>query len=233
MGRRKTMCRRNSGFAPHRRQGGFIQGAILFALVIIAVVVAAFSLANKDSNTNADAETARVAATLVLKTGSDIQSGVNRAVADGLPASDVQTNLVVQGTADDGKTDLFDTTLRNASRPQLPENGLADGSTAAQPFAAGAALADGVAAKLSKQALTGFGTTQQEVILEIPGFTKLVCQRINNLANGTGTTEDPKTALTDVEAPDGSTQASEGCFGPEAGPYTYFRVLLTDAEAAT
>ena len=41
-GSRETMYESNSGFAPHRRQGGFIQGAILFALVIIAVVVAAF-----------------------------------------------------------------------------------------------------------------------------------------------------------------------------------------------
>ena len=222
------MYLRNSGFAPRRRQGGFIQGAILFALVIIAVVVAAFSLANRDSNSNADAETARVAATLVLKTGSDIQSGVNRAVADGLPASDVATKLEVAGTVDSGNTNLFDSTLRYASRPQLPENGLADGSAATQPFAE-----SGGTAALATGALSGFGSTQQEVYMTVPGLTKLVCQRINNLANGTSTTEGPPAARGDVTQADGTkVRVNEGCYGDDTNDYTYFRVLLIDAVAA-
>ena len=81
------MYLRNNGFAPHRRQGGFIQGAILFALVIIAVVVAAFSLANRDNQTSADTEQARVNASFMLKVGNDLQSAVSRAIADGAQPS--------------------------------------------------------------------------------------------------------------------------------------------------
>ena len=218
------MYLRNSGFAPHRRQGGFIQGAILFALVILAVVVAAFSLASRDSNSSADTETARVGATLVLKTGSDIANGVSRAVSDGLPAADAQSTLVLTGTATGSKLDLFDTTLRYASRPEIPENALAGGSTAVQPFASGT----GGTASLKSVNLAG--STMMDTVLEVPGLTKLVCQRINNLANNVLVNAEP-VGQTDTKAADGVTQAREGCAltGSTGAPtYTYFRVILVD-----
>jgi hypothetical protein len=226
------MYLRNSGFAPHRRQGGFIQGAILFALVILAVVVAAFSLASRDSNSSADTETARVGATLVLKTGADIANGVSRAVSDGLAAADVQSKLVLTGTVADGNLDLFDTTLRYASRPEIPVNALLDGSEAVQPFASDAASPD--AASLVSLALIG-DATLEETVLEVPGLTKLVCQRINNLANNKLVNADPEGTPADTTASDGATQAREGCYAtdPDTGPFTYFRVVLVDATTPT
>ena len=92
----------SSGFAPRRRQGGFIQGAILFALVIIAVVVAAFSLANRDSQSSADTEQARVNASFVLKVGNDLQTGINRAVADGFSPAKLETNMYFDKTESTG-----------------------------------------------------------------------------------------------------------------------------------
>jgi hypothetical protein len=224
------MYTRNSGFAPHRRQGGFIQGAILFALVILAVVVAAFSLASRDSNSSADTETARVGATLVLKTGSDIANGISRAVSDGLPAADVQEKLVLTGTVAAGSLDLFDTTLRYASRPEIPENALADGTEADQPF--GAATTTGAAILSSEDVL---GSTLEETILEVPGLTKLVCQRINNLTNNLLVSDAPPASVDAAVSADGTTQAREGCYAadPDDGPFTYFRVVLVDATTPT
>jgi hypothetical protein len=225
------MYTRNSGFAPHRRQGGFIQGAILFALVILAVVVAAFSLASRDSNSSADTETARVGATLVLKTGSDIANGISRAVSDGLPAADVLAELVLTGDAA-GKLDLFDTTLRYASRPEIPENALADLTDPLQPFGA-ATTAEGVAASLTPVALLG-DENLDETVLEVPGLTKLVCQRINNLANNLLVSDAPPASVAEALSADGETQAREGCYAAdEAGPFTYFRVVLVDATTAS
>jgi hypothetical protein len=130
------MYLRNSGFAPHRRQGGFIQGAILFALVIIAVVVAAFSLANRDSNNSADTEQARVNASFVMKAGNDIQTALSRAVADGLPPANINaTGVVFDNTVSSATVvNLFDTKLRYAVRLQFPVTALATATTV-QPFA--------------------------------------------------------------------------------------------------
>ena len=226
------MYLRNSGFAPHRRQGGFIQGAILFALVILAVVVAAFSLASRDSNSSADTETARVGATLVLKTGSDIANGISRAVSDGLPAADVQGKLTLTGELAEGNLDLFDPTLRYASRPEIPENALADLTDPLQPF--GAATTGDDAASLKAVALLG-DENLDETVLEVPGLTKLVCQRINNLANNRLVNEDPKATPALTKAADNAAQAREGCYAtdPATGPYIYFRVVLVDATTAS
>lgn len=218
----------NSGFAPRRRQGGFIQGAILFALVIIAVVVAAFSLANRDSNNNADVETARVAATVLMTTGTNVSNGINRALADGFSSENVSGKLKLVGTANtaSGEVDLFDSTLRYAVRPELPRNSL---TVDTQPFASGTTGAD--AAAFVSAAITGIGSTRKDVRLEVPNIPKLVCQRINNLANGKVVSADPAATAATTTAQNGTDQAREGCYG--AGPnYTYFRVVLVDAEAA-
>jgi hypothetical protein len=107
-----------------RKQGGFIQGAILFALVIIAVVVAAFSLANRDSQNSADTEQARVNASYVLKVGNDIQTAVNRAIADGMAPSDVNANLLLMGATAAPALSIFDPDVKYLVRPQFPKTAL-------------------------------------------------------------------------------------------------------------
>ena len=214
----------SSGFAPRRRQGGFIQGAILFALVIIAVVVAAFSLANRDSQSSADSEQARVNASFVLKVGNDIQTGVNRAVADGLQPTDISSKLGLAKTAPTGGLVLFDPTLKYMVRPQFPATALATASTA-QPFTGNTADADGTGATATFAAtaagLTGVGGSDKEVVIKVPGLKKDVCSRINVTTNGKLVTDAIPTAI----------DSREGCYLDDT-VYTYYRVIATDAGGA-
>jgi len=218
------MC--SSGFAPRRRQGGFIQGAILFALVIIAVVVAAFSLANRDSTNNADNEQARVNASFVLKVGSDMQTGINRAIADGFPSAGIPTKLILladQGAAED-QLSLFDPTLRYVSRPQFPPTALDDAAT--QPFEAGAA-GDLKVSFDATQAIIGVGEDDlADVLLLVPNLRQDVCRRINVSANSALPTATPPASATEVSG------RREGCYAASAtSAGTYFRVVATDVGA--
>ena len=211
------MC--SSGFAPRRRQGGFIQGAILFALVIIAVVVAAFSLANRDSQSSADSEQARVNASFVLKVGNDLQTGINRAIADGFSPANLEENMVFNNDDSDGtQLNLFDPTLKYMVRPQFPTTALVvDGD---QPFQD--ATTNGVA--WTVEAITDVGGAGADAIVTVTGLKEDVCKRINVTANG---------VLVSAELPGGIDEAStsegwrEGCYA-SGDDFIYFRVVATD-----
>jgi hypothetical protein len=126
--------------------------------------------------------------------------------------------------------DLFDTTLRYASRPEIPENALADGTAAAQPFGAGTTGAD--AATLTNNGNASLlGGANLETILEVPGLTELVCKRINNLTVNTLVNATVPTGIGSLKAADGSSQAREGCYS-NSGNFTYFRVVLVDTAPA-
>ena len=212
------MYKSNSGFAPHRRQGGFIQGAILFALVIIAVVVAAFSLANQDNQTNADSEEARVNATYVLKVGNDIQAAVNRAIADGVNPAEVNSDITFTNTSATGSVGLWDPNLRYLSAaPRFPAS-VQNGTTAP---------ALSWAAPLS----TGAGGTLGEQVLQIANISRAVCWRINNVANDFLPNQAPPASL--AAAILLTPNWREGCFGDNgaATAHTYFRVVVVDAVA--
>jgi len=203
------MYLRNSGFAPHRRQGGFIQGAILFALVIIAVVVAAFSLANRDNQNNADTEQARVNASFMLKVGNDLQSAVSRAIADGAKPDSVTTDLAFSADASDGTVvNLFDPALRYLSEPSYPE-------TALDPDIGT------VTYNWNSVVIPGVGGPATEAIVTVEGLDPAVCARINTTANGTLVTASPPA---DVPAAI-LLNWREGCVGTG----TYFRAVVTDA----
>ena len=213
------MC--SSGLAPRRRQGGFIQGAILFALVIIAVVVAAFSLANRDSQSSADSEQARVNASFVLKVGNDLQTGINRAIADGFAPAKLEDDMVFTNAASDGTTlNLFDPTLKYMVRPQFPTTALVVGG--AQPFLDGA---DNDAAWQVTD-ITGVGGTDADAVVTVTGLKEDVCKRINVTANGVLVTADLPTAIDTGD----SAGWREGCFGDT--DFTYFRVVATDVAPA-
>jgi hypothetical protein len=212
----------SSGFAPRRRQGGFIQGAILFALVIIAVVVAAFSLANRDSQSSADTEQARVNASFVLKVGNDLQTGVNRAIADGFTPRSLSDNMAFDDTTSDGTTlNLFDETLKYMVRPQFPTTALVDPDV--QPFAD--AAENGV--EWQEVAIADVGGTDLEAIVTVTGLKEDVCRRINVTANGVLVSA---TLPTGINAGDAEGWR-EGCF-EDGTDFVYFRVVATDAAPA-
>ena len=211
------MC--SSGFAPRRRQGGFIQGAILFALVIIAVVVAAFSLANRDSQNNADTEQARVNSAYVLKVGSDIQNGINRATADGFSPADIATKLLLLTDADaeDGELSLFDPNLRYVARPQFPTTALTAG--AKQPFGNSETGADATAELSAAAAIDGVGGSAKDVVLLIKDLREDVCKRVNVSTNNVLVTATPPIAV----------EGREGCYSANGtSGFTYYRVVATD-----
>jgi len=222
-----------SGLAPRRRQGGFIQGAILFALVIIAVVVAAFSLANRDNQSSADTEQARVNATFVLKVGNDLQSAINRAIADGLLPAEISTKVKFDASSSSNTVlNLFDQDLKYLARPEFPATALATSSTR-QPFLGTGGGTNATASFATDKSLNNVGGSGLEVIVQVPGLAKAVCQRINTTVNGDLVTATPPAtfgAATDT----GSTNRGwrEGCFGDGTVPYTYFRAVVTDAVAA-
>jgi len=219
----------SSGFAPRRRQGGFIQGAILFALVIIAVVVAAFSLANRDSQSSADTEQARVNASFVLKVGNDLQTGVNRAIADGLNPANLTASGVLfdDGASSGSAVNLFDSTLKYVVRPQFPPTALISG--AVQPFAGSDGAGKGATAVWASKAVTGAGGTAKEAIVTIPGLKADVCKRINVTANNELVTATLPATLT-ATTPASFASWREGCFGAgDSTAHTYFRVVATDA----
>lgn len=215
----------SSGFAPRRRQGGFIQGAILFALVIIAVVVAAFSLANRDSQSSADSEQARVNASFVLKVGNDLQTGINRAIADGFNPANLDPDstagsMVFNSDASDGTVlNLFEENLKYMIRPQFPNTALVDPDS--QPFADTAT--NGVALVLAN--ITGVGdAAASEAVVTVTGLKEDVCKRINVTANGVLVSADVPAAIDDD-----SNGWREGCY-KSGTEFVYYRVVATDVK---
>jgi hypothetical protein len=203
-----------------RKQGGFIQGAILFALVIIAVVVAAFSLANRDSQNNADTEHARVNASYVLKVGNDIQTAVNRAIADGMAPSDVNANLLLMGATAAPALSIFDPDVKYLVRPQFPKTAL---QVDDQPFTSTVTARQ---PNWALSAITGVGGNDKELVLQIPNIKQIVCQRINASANGLIVVAAPPADLAAIA----TAGYREGCFG-SGTTFTYFRTVVTDAQS--
>ena len=207
------MYLRNSGLAPRRRQGGFIQGAILFALVIIAVVVAAFSLANQDNQTSAASEEAKVNATYVLKVGNDLQNGINRAIADGVDPAQANSQILFDDVSTTTAVALWDPALRYlAAAPRFPD-----------AVEATAGTAPGFN-WVTPAPITGIGGTGNEQVVQITGIATAVCRRINNVVNGTVITADVPTSLTAATG----LGWREGCHVGTTGN-TYFRVVVVDA----
>lgn len=66
-----------------RNQEGLIQGALLIALALLAVLIGALSIAGNGRSTNVSEEKAKVLASVILKQSADIQDAFQRAVATG------------------------------------------------------------------------------------------------------------------------------------------------------
>jgi hypothetical protein len=210
------MC--SSGFAPRRRQGGFIQGAILFALVIIAVVVAAFSLANRDSQSSADSEQARVNASFVLKVGNDLQTGINRAIADGFSPANLEDDMsFTSGESDETTLKLFDPTLKYMVRPQFPTTALVVGGV--QPFRDEAT--NDVDWEVTS--IDEVGGADADAVVTVIGLKEDVCKRINVTANGVLVSAGLPTGIDAGE----SVGWREGCYA-SGDDFIYFRVVATD-----
>lgn len=195
----------------HRRQGGFIQGTILFALAILGVIIAAFAVSNTGSNTNTDTERDRVNAGVIMKAGSDLQDGWSRAMADNWQAA----SAAVSGASSATRLLVTDPAYKYAVAPRLPDQAFTDGSQEA--FTS------------DNDVHTGLGSSGAERLVRLAGLKVNVCRRINNLVQGT-----PWNATATVPALASvftSVSASEGCYCSSAdqAPCTYYRVVAVDA----
>lgn len=204
---------RNIRSGSPRRQQGFIQGAILFALGLLVVIIGAFSVANNNSSVNTDAERDRTNAAVVVKASVDIQTAVERALQDGHKLASLQPTAS-SVAAQDGPpvvaavVGLFDADFRYGNVPTLPASATKD--EAAATYA------------IVTQAFTGIGSTGADTLLQIKGLTLSVCRRAEAIANGTAY---------DPSAPGATpTNARAGCYNSAASGaavYTFYRVLAT------
>ena len=197
-----------------RRQGGFIQGTILFALAILGVIIAAFAVSNTGSGTNTDAERDRVNAGVIIKVGSDLQDAVARAMADNWNAK----NIDLTGTTNTATPllVLFDPAYKYSLEPRVPDQAFTDGSW------------DGAGTDMSITNANHLGTSEDERVIEITGLKDSLCRRINGMV--TSTPWDATAPIPDRAAAI-ATNPSEGCSGASSNtaPFTYYRVVAVDS----
>jgi hypothetical protein len=106
--------------SPTRRQGGFIQGTILFALAILGVIIAAFAVSNSGSSTNTDNERDRVNAGVIIKMGTDLQDTVSRAASDNFQPANMLLASTLPSSPPAGSIALFDSAYRYGTKPVPP-----------------------------------------------------------------------------------------------------------------
>ena len=185
------------------RQGGFIQGTILFALAILGVIIAAFAMSNSGSSTNTDNERDRVNAGVIIKMGTDLQDMVARAASDNFPPSIMQLSTTTPNNQ--ATIGLYDSAYRYGTKPVPPI-----------PAFAGTTAADFTIAT-SSASLTGGATSER--VVELSGLKVGVCRRVNQQL--TGAAFNPTSTIPTVQA------GTEGCF-EDTGVYKYFRVVAVD-----
>lgn len=66
------------------RQDGLVQGVVLFFIAVLVAIVAAFSFANNGNQSSSERESAKVAATVLMKQAGEVDDAVKRYLSDGL-----------------------------------------------------------------------------------------------------------------------------------------------------
>jgi hypothetical protein len=153
------------------RQRGFALGASQVTLVLVSLMVGATAITlDGDVETVSDQQ-AHIHASYLLKAGGDLQTALDRAVADnGLSRSDASAVLRFErGTSQAGEVRLFDARLRYGSAPQWPEGLLVPGQAGAGEPRWSSDAAD---------------------VVEVAGVDLAVCRRFNEMTQG----QDPEAA---------------------------------------
>lgn len=210
------MTRNRLHRSPARRQSGFIQGTILFALAILGVIIAAFAVSNTGSSTNTDTERDRVNAGVILKAGSDLQDAFSRAMGDNWQAPDISVTLATDPAppATPTRLNLFDPAYKYGVQVRLPDQAFENNTAVAFADTNSADPALGDAAV-------------QERVVTLTGLRANVCRRINNLVTGGPWNANAPLPAT-LAAAASAISGSEGCYGT-AGSYIYYRVVAVDS----
>jgi type II secretory pathway pseudopilin PulG len=211
--RERIMTRNRLHRSPARRQSGFIQGTILFALAILGVIIAAFAVSNTGSSTNTDTERDRVNAGVILKAGSDLQDAFSRAMGDNWQAPDIELTGATNPATP--VLYLYDPLYKYAVQVRLPDQAFENNTAVAfaDDNVLGTALGD---------------SSVQERVVTLTGLRANVCRRINNLVTG-GPWNANATPPATLAAAASTISGSEGCYGDSTAGYTYYRVVAVDS----
>lgn len=184
-------------FAAKQKQGGFIQGAVLFGLLILSLVVGAFALANKGSGQSATTEKDKVNAASVVKLGNDLRDAAFRFGMD----YDLSA-MTLDGDAISG---LYDPAKGLTGPVDAPASAFATSPASSFSF-------------VTDVAIGGVGSAADDFIFTLPNLTEGVCRQIQRTLTGAPLTTALPSAI-------GAGGAQEGCYDEDGnGVYTYFKV---------
>jgi hypothetical protein len=159
-----------------------------------------------------------VNASFVLKVGNDLQTGINRAIADGFSPANLEDDMsFTSGESDETTLKLFDPTLKYMVRPQFPTTALVVGGE--QPFRDEAT--NDVDWEVTS--IDEVGGADADAVVTVTGLKEDVCKRINVTANGVLVSAGLPAGIDTGE----SVGWREGCY-TDGTDFIYFRVVATD-----
>lgn len=153
-----------------KTEAGFIQGALIVGLALLAAVIATFALSGRTKNITP--EQARAFASAVLEQGNKIKEGFVVAQADGFNADRVSLDL--KGiSGDENAAGLFNVEFNWATEQIAPEK-------AALGINGQKDLINEGWSYHTQTSLPGVGTAAPETVITLQGLSLEVCQRINS-----------------------------------------------------
>lgn len=225
------------------RQRGFIQGAIIFALALIAVIITVLSSGSSDNADQLSREQAKQQAGQIISAGTKIYTGYLRAQSDGLnPFMQSGANLIVTAKASNANAPSWDLSKYSVF-PRIDE--IAFNTNSAQAFQitrAGEAQIDN--SGLGSIDSDCASTSKCSLLLTLDNLRKSVCDALNlKLNKKAGKTLDAMSNITSETVPgkvvfllgqvdpnSGVDAGSlEGCYNSNSSvgekTYRYFKVL--------
>lgn len=173
---------------------GFIQGAVLFGLLILSLVVGAFALANRGNSQNASTEPDKVNAAAVLAALSATISNLDRYAAVVGPLDVIFNGEPGQGGSARLVTELYGpSTVLGLTRPALPEKAFVPNGVFFQAFEP--ILPDGMDFVFFPSMMGANGVNYHYTII-LADLTEGVCKQINRMLTGQPLSDPPQSLLT-------------------------------------
>lgn len=186
-----------------KNQRGFAVAPLLLAVALIGVLMAGFAMASRGTSSNANTESVKVNAGLLLKQATDYRDAASRYMADGMivpVAAGTEATDFLDPTKD---TALTNTTRGYAIVHTVPAAAMAGGSAGAwtfNPVFVG----------------TDVGGAGKDPAMEVVGVSDNLCRRINNMIYSDTMTGAIPTTL--------ASGRTEGCWN-NGTKNVYFKVI--------
>lgn len=156
-----------------KRQSGFIQNLIIPGLLLLGAVVAVIALmSNSSSGTDTTKEQASLYTASILTQGVTMKEAAQRALADGVSASDLDADAATPGTL---QVLLDNKYIASGALPTPPKGAEATGTTPAWVF---------VVRRTKDAAGNDLNTAAADEVLMMANLNRDVCLRINNKLYG-------------------------------------------------